>query len=37
VYDGEFKDGKMHGRGVCRYADGSIAHDGQWNDGQPVK
>jgi hypothetical protein len=30
-------NGKMHGRGVCRYADGSIAHDGQWKDGQLVK
>jgi hypothetical protein len=36
VYEGEWKDGEMHGRGVYRYADGSIAHDGQWKDGQPA-
>ena len=35
VYEGEFKDGKKHGRGVYRSANGSIAHDGQWKDGQP--
>ena len=34
VYEGEWEDGKMHGRGVFRYPDGSIAHDGQWKDGQ---
>jgi hypothetical protein len=36
VYDGEWKDGKMHGQGVMRLADGTIAHDGQWKDDQPV-
>jgi hypothetical protein len=31
VYEGEYQDDKIHGRGVYRYADGSIRHDGQWS------
>jgi hypothetical protein len=36
VYEGEFQDNKKHGRGVFRCADGSIAHDGQWEDNKPA-
>ncbi len=32
-YDGDWVDGKMHGRGVYYYADGSI-YDGMWQDGK---
>lgn len=32
-YDGDWLDGKMHGRGVYYYADGSV-YDGMWQDGK---
>ena len=37
VYEGEWKDNKMHGKGVYRRADGSVYHDGQWKDNKPAK
>ena len=36
VYEGEYVDGEMHGRGAMRNPDGSVLHDGEWADGQPV-
>jgi hypothetical protein len=35
VYEGEWSNGKRHGRGVYRKADGRMIHDGQWKDDQP--
>ena len=35
-YQGEFKDGDFNGQGIKTLADGSIAHNGEWKDGQPV-
>ena len=35
-YQGEFKDAKFNGQGIKTLADGSIAHYGEWKDGQPV-
>ena len=35
-YVGEFKDGKKHGLGKF-IADGQVAHDGEWENGQPKK
>jgi hypothetical protein len=32
-YDGEWIEGKMHGRGVYHYSDGTI-YDGAWLDGK---
>lgn len=32
-YDGDWIDGKMSGRGVYHYADGSV-YDGMWADGK---
>ena len=36
VYEGEFMDDKKHGRGTIRDADGSVEHDGFWENGEPV-
>ena len=33
TYDGEFVDGKRHGRGVYKYPDGS-QYDGEFRDGE---
>ena len=33
MYEGEWKDGKPHGRGKCIYADG-VLYEGEWKDGQ---
>jgi len=35
VYDGEWKDGNMHGQGVYRYASGDV-YEGEFKDGQPA-
>ncbi len=35
-YQGEWKDDMKHGQGTYTLADGSIAHNGEWKDGQPV-
>ena len=32
-YDGEWKDGKKHGRGVLTCANGE-KYDGEWKDGK---
>lgn len=32
---GEFKDNLMHGQGVAYNEDGSIFHDGEWENGLP--
>ena len=32
VYDGEWKDGKIHGQGKKTWADGTV-YDGEWKDG----
>ena len=36
-YEGEYKDDSRHGHGVQRRNSGTIAHDGEWKDDQPVK
>jgi len=30
MYDGEWKENKMHGKGVLSYACGKTAYDGDW-------
>jgi len=32
-YEGEYKDGKMHGNGIYRYASGDV-YEGEWKDGK---
>ncbi|KAL9188902.1 hypothetical protein ACHAXT_011392 [Thalassiosira profunda] len=32
VYEGEVKDGKRNGKGVCRYANSGAVYDGEWKD-----
>ena len=32
-YEGEWVDGKMHGRGIYYYADGTV-YDGTWSEGK---
>ena len=31
-YEGEWKDGKKHGKGICKGSDGSVEYDGEWKD-----
>lgn len=33
--EGEWRDGKLHGRGVATFADGN-RYEGEWRDGEPV-
>lgn len=33
LYDGEWKDGKMNGRGTEYYPDGTIEYEGEYLDG----
>jgi len=33
MYDGEWKDGKMHGKAQEFYADGTLQYDGYYKDG----
>ena len=35
-YEGEFKDGKYHGKGTMTYPDGS-KHEGIWKNGELVE
>ena len=37
VYEGDWTDGKQHGQGVLRRKDGSVIHDGEWVDDEPVR
>ena len=34
VYEGEYRDGKRHGRGTYTWFDG-VRYEGEWRDGQP--
>ena len=36
-YIGEWKNGNMNGQGAFNMADGTIYHEGLWEDGEPVK
>ena len=36
VYEGEFENDIMNGRGKMTTADGSVAYDGLWENGNPV-
>ena len=36
-YVGQFKDGNMHGFGKATLADGTVHHDGEWENGKPKK
>lgn len=31
-YNGEWKDNKMHGKGLLYYANGKVAYDGEWHN-----
>ena len=35
-YDGDWKDGKKHGRGVYRYANGNV-YEGDWEDDRIIE
>ena len=37
VYEGEWKDGKKNGHGKYTLYDGTVVHDGMWENGEPVK
>ena len=32
LYSGEFKEGKIHGKGLCRGADASLNYGAKWKD-----
>ncbi|CAB9528198.1 whole genome shotgun sequence [Seminavis robusta] len=36
-YRGEWRNGMAHGKGIETYADGTVRHDGQWVDDEPVR
>ena len=36
-YVGQFEDGKRHGLGKCTFANGTVYHDGEWENNQPKK
>ena len=36
VYEGQYHDGMMHGRGKYTFADGTVDHDGEWAEDDPV-
>ena len=36
IYKGQWVDGKAHGYGTETRPDGSIRHDGQWEDDRPI-
>ena len=36
IYKGEWIDGKKHGYGVENRPDGSVRHDGQWENDKPI-
>lgn len=35
TYKGEFKDGKRHGQGILKDADGKVIYEGEWKDDKP--
>ncbi len=37
VYKGEWRDGKAHGYGVEKRVDGTVRHEGMWNNDIPVR
>ena len=37
MYEGEYRNGLMHGRGKYTFADGTVDHDGEWEGDEPVK
>jgi hypothetical protein len=36
VYSGNWRKGKAHGRGKLVEADGTVVHDGEWEDDAPI-
>ena len=36
LYEGEFKNNEMHGRGTLTYPDGSVHLNAEWANGQRV-
>jgi len=36
-YQGEWRNGMAHGKGRETYADGTVRHDGQWVDDEPIR
>ena len=34
---GQYKDGVKHGLGKYTFADGEVAHDGEWENDEPKK
>ena len=32
LYDGEWKNNKMDGKGVLSYSSGNVAYDGDWKE-----
>jgi hypothetical protein len=37
IYKGDWVDGKAHGYGIERRPDGSVRHDGQWENDKPIR
>ena len=35
LYEGEYVDGIIHGKGALRLPNGAVYHDGMWVDGKP--
>jgi len=36
MHKGEWKDGRANGYGIQRRSDGSVRHDGLWENDKPV-
>jgi hypothetical protein len=36
-YIGQYKDGQRHGLGKYTLANGTVDHDGEWENGEPKK
>lgn len=36
LYGSEWLNGMAHGKGIETFADGSVRHDGQWFEDEPV-
>jgi hypothetical protein len=36
-YSGEWMNGKAHGQGTEIRPDGSVRHDGQWENDKPIR
>ena len=35
IHRSQYKDAKKHGLGKYTFADGTVDHDGEWENGEP--